>query len=187
MGCKEKLNYNYQDHRNFPLYTKQRVHNRRVTWGQSFHSAQLWHIPAPAQHRKRSKEKCLEEKTCQRGQRTEQRKWKGRQGHELRFHLHCPPQFFHRKACVAIKQWGQILKYALSHWTARQESIDSLLLTNRSRTHTQGVGQSRLFINNFQEGIHPHTHSPAVPVSTTQGNVVYFPILFYISGSCQRL
>lgn len=76
------------------------------------------------------------EKTCQRGQRTEKRKWKRRQGHDLWFHLHCPPQFFHRKACVAIKQWGQILKHALTHWTARQESIDSLLLTNRSRTHT---------------------------------------------------
>lgn len=76
-------------------------------------------------------------KTCQRGQRTEKRKWKGRQGHELWFHLHCPPQFFHRKACVAIKQWGQLLKHALSHWTARQESIDSLLLTNRSRTHRE--------------------------------------------------
>lgn len=118
-------------------------------------------------HQQKTKPK--QQTTLQGGQRTERRKWKGRQGHELWFHLHSPPQFFHRKVCVAIKQWGQLLKHALSHWTARQESINSLLLTNRSRTHTQGMGQCMLFKNNSQEGNSPpHTHTCSLLPSQCQ-------------------
>lgn len=50
----------------------------------------------------------------------------------------------------------------------------------------QGTGQGMLFINNLQDGIHPHTHSLAIQVSTVQGNAAYSPILFYISEQCQK-
>lgn len=95
------------------------------------------------------------EKTLLVGQSTERKKWKGRQRHKLWFHLHCPPQFFHRKVCVVMKWRSQLLKRALSHWTTSQESINSLLLPEAE--HTEGMGQGNLFINNLQERIHPHT------------------------------
>lgn len=118
-------------------------------------------------------------KTCQRGQKTEKRKWKGRQGHELWFHLHCPLQFFHRKACVAIKQWGQLLKHALSHWTARQESINSLLLTNRSRTHTQSGAEQAIYKQLPGGNSPPHTLACHPSVNNTGKCLLSYPILHF--------
>lgn len=52
---------------------------------------------------------------------------------------------------------------------------------NRSRTHTQGAGQSMLFINNLQEGIHLHTCSPCHPSVNSTGKhcLLSHPILHF--------